>query len=162
MVNKIVRGVSQKRVRFQAVVVDCWNQCRLSAETEFLETLGLKSVWFILEERLLGNNFQICPDICDLWVLDCLVTTEAACMVFQRAYSAKPTLSLVSIFQQGHPSSGVSTSARRCHEHQEQFWWETGFWVVRFSAAFGKVCVCVSPPLHPQKNRPMCFSCTHH
>lgn len=115
--------------------------------------LRLKTLWFILEERLLGNNFQICPDIYELWVLDFVVTIEAEPTVFQRAYSAKWSLGLVSIFQQGvSTSNGVSTSAHSCHKHYEQFHWRLDSEQADLVLLFIKcVCVCVCPLSIPSR-----------
>lgn len=121
VVNKIGRGVSQSTVVLggsyrlvKPVLTFSWN--RVPGNTQ------AKISVFFLEEKLLGNNFTICPDTCELWVLDFLVAMEAAHRVFQRAHSAKPSLGRVSIFQQD-PSSGGSTSAHSCHWWNEWFSW---------------------------------------
>lgn len=98
---------------------------------------------FFLEEKLLGNNFQVCPAICELWLLDFVVTVEAAHRVFQRAYSAKPSLALGSIFQQD-PSSGGSTAAHSYHEWNEQFCWRLHAEQADLGLLLGQCgCVCL-------------------
>lgn len=159
MVNKIVRGVWQN----SDISGGCCRLCKPVLTFSWNRVLGNTvakiTLVCLVEGRLLGYNFQVCPVICELWDSIARWLLKAVHTVCQRAYSAKPGLDLVSIFHQGHAFSGVSTSAHSCHEHHEQFQLETGFWTGRFSTAFGhvSVCVCVYPPLCLQQNMSSVF-----
>lgn len=111
-------------MRFWVAVTGWSNQCWLSAETEFLETLRLKSLFF-LGRKVTGEYLSSLSRY--LWALGSGFRSDfgSSTKVFQRAYSAKPSLGLASIFKQG-PCSGRSTSAHRCLEWNERFSWRLG------------------------------------
>lgn len=166
VVNKIRRGVSQSSEilggsyrLIKPVLTLSWNRVPGNTEAKITVFSWKRSYW--------GITFKSVQIICELWVLDFVVTVEAACRVFQRVYSAKPSLGLVSVFQQG-PFSGGSTSAHSCHEWNGWLSWRLGAEqadLVLLWGHCGSVCLGILLSIHGTISLSGYlegFSCSHH